>query len=400
MVSCAQIDNTPDIGDAVRLRFSAFVKTLRSNGFAVGLAESHDALNVFCAIDPSNRHLLRATLRSLFASRREDWEKFDAVFNAFWFGHGIKGQTRFEDSRKSPQSTSATDNTETRNGPNPRDDNEPAETQIEAPSPASQSTGNEQGGAAAQDSLAQKDFRHILSQDELHRAYALADRLAARMHTRLSRRDKRARHGARLDLRRTIHRSISRGGTPIDLVFRKRKPKPLRVVMLLDASGSMSPYTAAFVRFMHGMLGSFKHAAAFLFHTHLVDVTSAMTDRDPQRAINRFSLVAQGVGGGTKIGESLAAFNTHHAKRVVRSRTVIMMISDGYETGEATELAQEMATLRRRCRRIAWLNPMAGWEGYAPEAAGMKAALPYVDFFAPAHSLASLEALEPYLARL
>jgi uncharacterized protein with von Willebrand factor type A (vWA) domain len=110
--------------------------------------------------------------------------------------------------------------------------------------------------------------------------------------------------------------------------------------------------------------------------------------------------MAQGVGGGTRIGECLRVFNRQHAARVIHSRTCVMIVSDGYETGDASLLGEEMAALARRCRRIVWLNPMLGWEGYAPEAAGMKAALPHIDLFAPAHTLKSLAELEPYLAKL
>jgi uncharacterized protein with von Willebrand factor type A (vWA) domain len=111
-------------------------------------------------------------------------------------------------------------------------------------------------------------------------------------------------------------------------------------------------------------------------------------------------MMAEGTGGGTRIGECLATFNRWHAARVIHSRTCVMIVSDGYETGDAALLAREMAALRRRCRRIAWLNPMMGWDGYAPEAAGIRAALPFVDLHAPANTLESLAALEPYLAKL
>jgi uncharacterized protein with von Willebrand factor type A (vWA) domain len=125
-----------------------------------------------------------------------------------------------------------------------------------------------------------------------------------------------------------------------------------------------------------------------------------MRERDVTRALDRLSLLAQGVGGGTRIGESLAAFNRWHAKSVIHSRTCVMIISDGYDTGEPEVMAVEMHRLSRRCRRIVWLNPMIGWEGYQPSARGMQAALPFVDLFAPAHNLKSLAALEPYLAAL
>jgi uncharacterized protein with von Willebrand factor type A (vWA) domain len=220
------------------------------------------------------------------------------------------------------------------------------------------------------------------------------------MRARLVRRYQARRRGRRLDLRRTIHRNVSHGGTPVELAWKRRKLKPVRLVILLDASGSMSLYTAFFVRFLHGVLDAFHEADAFIFHTRLVHVSDTLRDRDVGRAVDRLSLMAQGIGGGTRIGESLAAFNRWHARRVINARTAVMIVSDGYDTGDPAQLATEMRRLRRLCRRIVWLNPLLGWQGYAPEARGMRAALPYVDLFAPAHNLDSLLALEPYLARI
>ncbi|MGA7486841.1 MAG: VWA domain-containing protein, partial [Xanthobacteraceae bacterium] len=236
--------------------------------------------------------------------------------------------------------------------------------------------------------------------DEIVKVHALAARLAKRMRARLVRRDQARRRGCRLDIRRTIHRNVSRGGTPVELVWRRRKAKPLRLVVLLDASGSMNLYTSFFVRFLHGVVDSFREAEAFVFHTRLAHVSASMRDRDVARAVDRLGLMAQGIGGGTRIGESLATFNRWHARRVINSRTAVMIVSDGYDTGEPALLDMQMRRLRRRCRRIIWLNPLIGWRDFSPQARGMQAALPYVDLFAPAHNLESLAALEPYLARI
>jgi uncharacterized protein with von Willebrand factor type A (vWA) domain len=162
----------------------------------------------------------------------------------------------------------------------------------------------------------------------------------------------------------------------------------------------MAPYTAFFIRFLHGVVDAFREAEAFVFHTRLAHVSASLRDRDVARAVDRMSLMAQGIGGGTRIGDCLATFNRWHAKRVITARTAMMIVSDGYDTGVPERLGDEMRRLRRRCRRIIWLNPLIGWQGYAPEARGMQAALPYVDLFAPAHNLESLAALEPYLARI
>jgi uncharacterized protein with von Willebrand factor type A (vWA) domain len=255
-------------------------------------------------------------------------------------------------------------------------------------------------GASRADNLAELDFRKLAHPEQIEEAHAAAARLAQTMRTRLTRRDLARRRGYRLDLRRTIHRNISHGGVPIRLVKRQRKEKPLRLVILLDASGSMSMYTGIFLRFIHGVLDEFREAEAFLFHTRLAHVSDAMKEKDAARALDRLSIMAQGAGGGTKIGESLQTFNRWHAARVIHSRTVVMIVSDGYETGNAELLGREMAALGRRCRRIVWLNPMMAWDGYTPEASGIKAALPHVDLYAPANSLLSLAALEPYLAKL
>ena len=128
------------------------------------------------------------------------------------------------------------------------------------------------GGASAVESLAQADLRHIHDPDEVERLHALAERLAARMRHRLSRREKARRRGRRLDFRRVIHKSVQSGGTPIRLVFRRRRDKPLRLVAILDVSGSMSPYSTFFVRFLRAMLDSFREADAFVFHTRLVHI--------------------------------------------------------------------------------------------------------------------------------
>jgi uncharacterized protein with von Willebrand factor type A (vWA) domain len=254
-------------------------------------------------------------------------------------------------------------------------------------------------GASPVESLAATDLRHIHDPDELQKLHDLAERLAARIRHR-TRREQAHRRGRRLDFRRVIHRSVQTGGTPIRLAFRRRRAKPVRLVALLDVSGSMSPYSTFFIRFLKSILDSFREADAFVFHTRLVHIGPALAERNTERAIERLALLAQGWSGGTRIGESLAAFNRNYAPSVLDRRSIVLVVSDGYDTGPPAQLAEEMAVLRRRARRIVWLNPMLGWRGYQPVARGMAAALPHVDLFAPAHNLESLAALEPHLVGL
>jgi uncharacterized protein len=388
-----------EVSRLVSAKLAAFLRTLRDNEFAVGLQEGRDAASLMAAGYAEKPGLLRTAFKHLFSARKSDWEKFDGLFDAFWLGKRARSRALTTGAAKAANSPSLKSLPHTPPQPAAGD---AATDQVPSADDAPEPRGGEgrKEGAARADNLAEIDFRKMADPDQIEEAHAVAARLAKTMRTRLTRRDLARRRGYRLDLRRTIHSNISHGGVPISLVRRQRREKPLRLIVLLDASGSMSLYTGMFLRVIHGVLDEFRQAEAFLFHTRLAYVSDAMKEKDSARALDRLSIMAQGAGGGTRIGESLQTFNRWHAARVIHSRSCVMIVSDGYETGDAALLGREMAALAKRCRRIVWLNPMLAWEGYAPEAAGIKAALPHIDLYAPANTLKSLTELEPYLAKL
>jgi uncharacterized protein len=392
MIAASHRDDT--IGAPARHRLAGFARILRDNAFKVGLAETRDALAVLASPAAARPASLKGAFRALFCATHSDWEKFDDIFEAFWRGRDMRTARVLGGGSPGKATAKRIGEADTTQGASALPDHAPAGVESD-----SGGTGRREG-ASSTENLAKTDLRHIVDPDDVARTHELAARLARAMRARLVRREQARKRGRRLDLRRTIHRNVSHGGTLIDLAWRRRKIRPLRLVMLLDASGSMSLYTAFFVRFLHGAVVAFREAEAFVFHTRLAHVSPSLRDRDVTRAVEKLALMAQGIGGGTRIGESLATFNRWHARRVINSRTAIIVVSDGYDTGEPEQLGAEMRRLRRRCRRIVWLNPLIGWRDYSPQARGMQAALPYVDLFAPAHNLESLAAIEPYLARI
>lgn len=253
-------------------------------------------------------------------------------------------------------------------------------------------------GAATTERLKRADFSQVKQKDlaELER---LALRLLKQMSTRLSRRMKIMRPRGRVDLRRTIRHSISRGGDPITLSFRDKKRQQDRLTVLLDISGSMNPYSLFLLRFAYALQKHFKRVDTFLFSTQLAEITPLLRSRDLYQALFSLGQVSAGWSGGTKIGESLRDFNAFYGRKLLSRHTLFLILSDGWDTGEPDVLAAQLDAIKRRVRKVIWLNPLLGMAEYQPVTRGMSAALPFIDVFAPAHNLESLLALERHLTR-
>ena len=172
------------------------------------------------------------------------------------------------------------------------------------------------------------------------------------------------------------------------------------MVPLVDVSGSMSVYAQVFLAFLAGLMRGDPTADAYLFHTRLVRIAEALRDKDALRALGRLSVLADGFGGGSKIGVSLAQFSQTYARRFVDGRTVVLILSDGYDTDHPDLLSAALEKLKKRGCKIIWLNPLKGWAGYEPVTRAMAQALPHLDVFRPANTLADLAALEQELTRL
>jgi uncharacterized protein with von Willebrand factor type A (vWA) domain len=362
-----------------------FCRFAREQGLSGGVQVTLGALEVAASLGVGSREDLKAGWRAVLCSSKEEWDRFEEIFKTFW---GEAGDW-------SPRAERP-----------PRHREDPTGRQAQGSgglmsAVVADDLRNGEGsqavaGASLNQRLRKADFS-TLKQDDLAALEQISLRLLEQMGLRLSRR-RRAAHGeGRVDLRRTIRSSISRGGEPIDLHYQERRPRPPRLVILVDISGSMSPYSLFLVRFVYALQRHFKCVDTFLFSTELVEITKVLRARRLPDALRALSQLAAGWSGGTKIGGSLRDFNLHHSGKLRSGDTLFMILSDGWDTGEPEALAAEVAAIKRRVRRLIWLNPLLGLADYRPITRGMSAALPHVDVFAPAHNLESLLEIERYL---
>ena len=324
---------------------------------------------------------------SVFVRRPEHSGVYSEVFAAFWGAEGVPAGRRAHSGTL--PATLLTD-----------DEDAPP-----APQPPAEEETNPQGDTlvvrySATEVLRHKDFA-ACTPSELAEAYELIARLRAAPARRPSRRRRPTARTSRgvLDLRRTVRRALRAGGEPFRLDRLARGERPRRVVLLVDVSGSMETYARPFLRLAHAAVVARGGTETFTFGTRLTRVTRELRWRDPDGALDRASAAVADIAGGTRLGASLRTFNDRYGVSGAARGAIVVVLSDGWDRGDPSELAQEMARLGRVAHRVVWVNPLKATPGYAPLARGMAAALPYVDEFVEGHSVAALERVVEVISR-
>ena len=223
--------------------------------------------------------------------------------------------------------------------------------------------------------------------------------LSRKVSVTLSRRWKRGNGGDQIDFRRSMRRSIRYGGEMIELRMRKPKPRPLRLVLICDVSGSMDIYSRFFLLFMFGLQNYYPHCETFTFSTRLNHVSSLLKRRSFEEALRFLSKKVLDWSGGTNIGLSLHQFHQRHSELLHRNRTLLLIFSDGWDRGDTSLLDSEMRYIKGQVKGVIWLNPLMGSGNYQPLCKGMSTALPYLDCFMPYHNLASLKDLARLISK-
>ena len=373
-----------------------FGRVLKDLGFRMGLSQVIDANRSLPLIDIQSRPDFHRAVAANLLHEHEDIELFDQVFEAFWQGDmeiepaietmEVPAQSPDEALDSSDDSGGTMEETLTeQEGPGDDSSTDPDPLMVPTYSP------NEQ--------LNEKDFSEMGIEESRAVTQAIL-LIASKIATQVSRRKKRARRGTEIDPRGTMRRNIKYGGELVELVARKRRIKKTRVVLLCDVSGSMDCYSRFLIQFMYGLQNELWGVETFVFSTTLSRITHLIRTKNIGNALDKISKSVLGWSGGTNIGRSLEIFNRDFAVSTVTHRTVVVIISDGWDRGDVGVLERQMQALKRRCGKMIWLNPLLASENYEPLCKGMQAALPYLDLFLSAHNANSLVHLGHTMRRL
>jgi uncharacterized protein len=367
--------------EVIEQKLLEFCRLLRGHGIQVAAGRIIDIFRALQTIDVFQREDFYTALEANVVSRSSDLEIFRQLFLQFWRGPAWAM---------------------------PPDPCVPALEEACTPPPPGLEQAHLQAGNwdfrtpdvseepqqtvalySPQEVLTRKDFGHMAAQ-ELLRVQRLIMAMAREMATRMSRRKKAGVKAHMIDSGRTMRRSLRYGGEVMELVRRGPKLGKTKMVVLCDVSGSMDIYTAFLIQFLYGMQNGLRGVETIVFSTRLTRITPLLRRRNIDAALRLIADTVQDWSGGTKIGACLHEFNTTMAANMVTSKTLVIIISDGWDTGDTGVLDSAMARLRRMALRVIWLNPLLGSANYQPLCKGIQTALPYVHHFLPVHNVESL----------
>ncbi len=374
----------PDEGAALGRNAVWFGRLLHQAGLAADPACTRLFLRALLQLGLHRKADIKAAGRAIFVQRREERATYDTAFEIFWRrrgeGEGIgRGLPRLRQGERRETGSQ---------GPG----GDPGGDTVELSRPATIR------GPSDRESIRTADFAGLTA-DEARDAEAMLESLRPRLPRRPARRARVARQGHRPAARTMLRRALASGGEALEWHWLRRTTRPRPIVLVCDISGSMERYSRFLLRFGHALQRSGAPVEVFVFGTRLTRITRELRIRSPDAAIRRVADRVVDWSGGTRIGESLRTLNRRWVRRTIRSGAIVLIVSDGWERGDPDLLAREMATLRRACHRLLWLDPLSSRPGFEPATVGLRAALPHVDALVPCGSVASLEELADRMGR-
>lgn len=355
-----------------------FCRYLRQNDFTVGIEEETMILQSLQHFDYTSHESFFLLLKMIICRSKRNLHDFDELFRQYW-----KRLDKQLDAKK-------------------KEKKKPPTPQAQFASLSAWLKGNqkkeseETASYSAQESLSQKDFSAV-PDNEVAELMKYIRSLSRRLAAKANRRYEASNKMDLPDLRQTLRKNLRRGGELIDIMHRRPKRNRVKLLMLCDVSKSMELYSAFLLQFMYAFQQVYLRMETFIFSTTLQRITPMLKQKYFGEALELLSRENAGWNSGTRIGESLNTFVNEHSNKLIDSKTIVIILSDGWDTGNIEMLQQSMHHIHAKAKKVIWLNPLAGYAAYRPEAAGMKAAMPFVDVFAPVYNIESLRRLARWI---
>ena len=371
------------------IRFAEFLK---SRGFKVFQTGVQDAIRSLQAVSIGNREDFFFALRATLSSSDLEWEQFRPLFDEFW-------QRMEQEDIKTDPLRPGTEESE-------GEDVKPREIPGDKKGEKTESKKDEgekewlEGVAYSALCKVEKSDLGKFEKADIQVAQLLLKNMMEPFRLNLVRRARRSRKKGSLDFPRTIRKSLKTEGTPLKLLFKEKKKRLKRLIILADVSGSMDRYARFVMPFLLGLRGIGSKAEVFVFSTSLTSITFLIRHLSVDEALERVAKEVPEWSGGTRIGYSLHQFNQGAGLRLLNQRSVVVILSDGWDLGGKDLLRREMALLHSKAHSVIWLNPLAGDPDYEPICRGMNVAMPYIDHFLAADSLHSLKRAGSLLAKV
>ena len=372
-----------EVSKTFKERLIDFTAYCRDRQFVLGPQETRDAFAIAEQGYFLDRKLFQYSLKAIYCKRKEHFDRFDEMFDRFWSRYY---EEKLEKRKKKLQLIKKEPDTATVIFLGAKFNVPKKENKIEA---------KQTKGANKSIRLRMTDFSKVDVTDK-ERLEELAEELFHQMSMRFKRRLENSNKGS-IDIRRTIRHGLDKGGWLLDLAHRKKRKEKRKVVFILDVSGSMDTYSYYLLRYVMVLKKYFKSLEFFTFSTSLTHVTPLLRQNNEQEILKQIGKNVNSWSSGTKIGESLTEFLSEYGNKFLSQKHIVVILSDGLETGSVTVLKDAVRTIRRKCKTLIWLNPLKGMEGYQPIQKGIVNVMPHLDAFESAHNLDSLMKLEKLL---
>jgi uncharacterized protein with von Willebrand factor type A (vWA) domain len=364
-----------------------FCRTLRHAGLGIGPGQVIEAGKAVLAAGIERRDDFYHALRSVLVTDRSQFRIFDQAFHIYFRNprllERMMGLLLPTIERVSESNDSEKTIRRLLESLAPQEMHDDSNAVIEVDQSAS---------CSRRELLRHKDFEQMSLQEQLEARQLLREETEIIRNVN-TRRFRPHAFGDRYDLRRSMQLMLRNNGQMIQLARQKRRQRPPALILICDISGSMSRYSRIFLHFAHALSSRPQTVHSFVFGTRLTNISHRLADRDVDRALAQVSSDVSDWDGGTRIGDCLERFNVDWGRRVLTGHSVVLLLSDGLERDSAADLGLQMQRLQRTCNQLIWMNPMLRYENFEPKAMGIRAMLPCVDLFLPAHNLDSLAQL-------